>query len=118
MTATLEAHYKRRRSEHAHQYNDYYDNELKQLFSADPGAEGTPAAEFLKRRRRQLVDLVSKWSRESKYNMNELLDMVIERCEELELRMAGGETDEMLEVAAYLTSLAVNYKYTGEFKRK
>ena len=118
LTTTLEAHYKRRRSEHAHQYNDYYDSELQQLFSSGPEAHGTPAAEFLKRRRRQLVDLVSKWSRESKYNMNELLDTVIERCGELDLVMDGGEADEMLEVAAYLTSLAVNYKYTGEFKRK
>ncbi len=118
LTTTLEAHYKRRRAAHAHEYNDYYDRELRQLFSEGPDAAGAMAAEFLKRRRRQLVDLVSKWSRESKYNINELLDMVIERCGELDLRVTGTEEDEMLEVAAYLTSLSVNYKYTGEFRRK
>jgi hypothetical protein len=118
LTTTLEAHYRRRRSAYAHEYNDYYDRELRQLFREGPDAAGAMAAEFLKRRRRQLVDLVSKWSRESKYNINELLDTVVERCGDLDLRVAGAEEDEMLEVAAYLTSLSVNYKYTGEFRRK
>ena len=117
LSSTLAAHYRRRRNEHAHEYNDYYDHELLQLFTDSPEAQGPMAADFLKRNRSGIIDVVAKWSLESKFNLKGLLDMVMERCDELKLRVPNSEHDGVVDVVAYLVSLAVNYKHTGEFKR-
>jgi hypothetical protein len=117
LAATLAAHYRRRRAEHAHEYSDYYDRELTQLFTDHPGISGRPAAEFLRIHKTRIIDTVSKWSLENKHNIKMLLNTVIGRCRELRLKVPIAEEEELLEVVSYLASLAVNYKFTGQFKR-
>jgi hypothetical protein len=119
VSTTLAAHYKRRRADYAHEYNDYYDRELLQLFVSDPDVDGESAARFMEKHRRHIIDIVSRWSLESKFNLNELFASVVERCSDLKLKVkvSGSGMDDLLDVVAYFVSLAVNYKHTGEYKR-
>ncbi|MHC5058102.1 MAG: putative zinc-binding metallopeptidase [Planctomycetota bacterium] len=117
MKLTLEAYYKKRRAEYAWEYADFFDPDLKRLFRTDADAAAESAARFLRRRRGDLLDEISRWSRESKFNIDRVLRDLIERCDELGLRVHRPETETVLEVTAYLTTLVVNYLHTGEFKR-
>jgi len=117
MKSTLEAYYKKRRAEYAWEYADFYDADLKRLFRGKGDDSLESAAHFLRRRKGDLLDDISRWSRESKYNINRVLRDLIERCDELGLRVHRPEAETVLEVTAYLTTLVVNYLHTGEFKR-
>jgi len=75
------------------------------------------AGHFLRRQKGDLLSDISRWSRESKFNINRVLRDLIERCDELGLKVHRPETETVLEVTAYLTTLVVNYLHTGEFKR-
>lgn len=117
MRLTLEAYYKRRRAEYAWEYSDFYDPDLKRLFRGEGDDSAESAARFLRRRKGDLLDDIARWSRESKFNINRVLRDLIERCDELGLCVRRAETETVLEVTAYLTTLVVNYLHTGEFKR-
>ena len=117
MRTTLDAYYKKRRAEYAWEYSDFYDPDLKRLFPPTADAAAEMASHFLRRRRKDLLDNISRWSRESKFNINWILRDLIERCDELALRVGRPEPEAVLELTAYLTSLVVNYLHTGEVKR-
>ena len=117
MKSALEAYYKKRRAEYAWEYADFFDPDLKRLFKSDGDASAESAASFLRRRKDDLLDEISRWSRESKFNINRVLRDLIERCDKLGLQVHRPETETVLEVTAYLTTLVVNYLHTGEFKR-
>ncbi len=116
MRTTLEAYYKKRRAEYAWEYSDFHDPELMTLFPRTGDQSAEKASQFLRRRRPDFLENISRWSRENKFNINLLLRDLIERCEELDLRVGRAEADAVLEVTAYLTTLVVNYLHTGEFK--
>jgi hypothetical protein len=46
-----------------------------------------------------------------------LLTRLIERCDQLDLHLAPGAVSPDMPVAAYLTTLVMNYLFTGKFKR-
>jgi hypothetical protein len=117
MRLTLEAYYKKRRAEYAWEYADFYDPDLKRLFRSDGDGSAESAGRFLRRRKGDLLGDIARWSRESKFNINRVLRDLIERCDELGLRVHRPETETVLEVTAYVTTLVVNYLHTGEFKR-
>jgi hypothetical protein len=117
MRTTLDAYYKKRRAEHAWEYADFYDPDLARLFPPTSGDGTEKASRFLRRRRRDLLGSISRWSRENKFNINWILRDLIDRCDELDLHVGRPEPDAVLEVTAYLTSLVVNYLHTGETKR-
>jgi len=45
------------------------------------------------------------------------LTRLIGRCDQLDLRLAAEGTHQHLQVASYLTTLVMNYLFTGKFKR-
>ena len=49
--------------------------------------------------------------------MNELLTRLIARCDELNLRIKMDDASLNLQVSAYVTTLVMNYLFTGKFKR-
>ncbi len=117
MQTTLELYYKKRRAEYAWEYPDFFDPDLKRLFPPTDSAGAEPAGRFLRRRRKDFLSDISRWSRESKFNISRIMGDLIERCEELDLRVGRPETEAVLEVTAYLTSLVVHYFHTGELTR-
>jgi hypothetical protein len=115
----LKTYYARKRKLYEDSYPDFYDRDLRQLFVTGPDtAIAMKASVYLRQRRRQLMDAVCEWTNENKYRVNKLLTRLIERCDQLDLRLKAGDASTDLPVSAYLTTLVMNYLFTGKFKRK
>jgi hypothetical protein len=114
----LKTHYARKRKLYEDSYPDFYDNDLRQLFSAGPDVAGRwKASAFLRAHRRHLMDSVCQWTNEKKYSVNKLLARLIERCDQLDLHARTGDPQQNLQVSSYVTTLVMNYLFTGKFKR-
>ena len=114
----LKTYYARKRKLYEDSYPDFYDNDLKQLFAAGPEVEGRiKASAHLRSHRRPLMNSVCAWTNEKKYRVNKLLNRLIERCDQLDLHVKPGDPHVDVRVAAYVTTLVMNYLFTGRFKR-
>lgn len=116
----LKTHYTRKRKLYADTYPDFYDNDLRQLFAvgAIPPAFGAVrASAYLRQSRHSLMNGVCQWTNENKYRVNQLLARLIRRCDELNLHAQVQDPHLPLQVTAYITTLVMNYLFTGKFKR-
>jgi hypothetical protein len=114
----LKTHYARKRKLYEDTYPDFYDNDLRQLFAAGPEVAGRVKASVLLRQRRgQLMESVCQWTNERKYRVHKLLNRLIERCHQLDLYVKPDDPQLNLQVSAYVTTLVMNYLFTGKFKR-
>jgi hypothetical protein len=118
LNVTLRKHYARKRELYEDAYEDFYDKDLRRLFSAAPEAPGRmKAAVFLRQNRGNLLDSICRWSNGRKYRVNELLSDLIGRCRDLDLYVQPGDPKLLLEIAAFITTLVMNHLFTGKFKR-
>jgi hypothetical protein len=114
----LKTHYARKRKLYEDSYPDFYDNDLRLLFAAGPEDAGRwRASAYLRAHRKHLMDSVCQWTNEKKYRVNKLLSRLIERCDQLELHARTGDPQQNLQVSSYVTTLVMNYLFTGKFKR-
>ncbi len=114
----LKTHYARKRKLIEDSYPDFYDKDLRQLFAAGPDVPGRwKASAYLRAHRKQLMDSVCQWTNEKKYRVDKLLARLIERCDQLDLYIQTGDPRNALQVASYITTLVMNYLFTGRFKR-
>jgi hypothetical protein len=118
LNVKLKTYYARKRKLYEDSYPDFYDNDLKQLFAATAEGEGrVKASAYLRHHRRQLMDSVCQWTNEKKYRVNKLLSRLIDRCDQLDLYIKAYDPRQNLQVSAYITTLVMNYLFTGRFKR-
>src|SRR5438045_3132625 len=110
----LKTYYARKRKLYEETYPDFYDADLRQLFAAPAGLK---ASSYLRLRRRRLMNSVCQWTNEKKFSVNKLLARLIERCDQLELRVHNDDPQPEFRVAPFLTTLVMNYLFTGKFKR-
>jgi hypothetical protein len=114
----LKTYYSRKRKLYADSYPDFYDNDLRQLFAAGPEVAGrVQASVYLRQRRRELMNSVCQWTNEKKFRVHKLLNRLIVRCDQLDLHIKADDANQNLHVAAYITTLVMNYLFTGKFKR-
>lgn len=120
LTTTLEKYYQKRKREQADEYPDFYDSDLKKIFSGEPSLAKREfsAGRFMKRHRKAIVASVAWATGERKFTIDSLVKRLIDRSNMIELRLGNSETQTMMEVASFLTSLVMNYLFTGKFKRK
>ena len=118
LNVKLKTYYARKRKLYEDSYPDFYDNDLRQLFAAGPDAAGRQrASEFLRKHKRQIMDSICQWTNERKYRVNKLLNRLIDRCGQLDLYVKPADSIVNLQVASYITTLVMNYLFTGKFKR-
>lgn len=114
----LKTFYARKRKLYEDTYPDFYDRDLRVLFPAPAEAPGRiKASSYLRLRRRRLMNAISKWTNEKKYRVDQLLDRLTARCDELALGVLNDDPQQDFRVSAYLTTLVMNYLFTGRFKR-
>jgi len=114
----LKTYYARKRKLYEDSYPDFYDNDLRQLFAAGPDAAGRQkASEFLRKHKRQIMNSICQWTNERKYRVNKLLNRLIDRCDQLDVYVKPADSIVNLQVASYITTLVMNYLFTGKFKR-
>jgi hypothetical protein len=104
---TLRRHYQRRRQHYGVVHRDAYDRSLRRLFAEAGANGGPPAAPFLSRIRRNARRRVQRWTGEYQYNIDQMLEDIIARCRELDLRLARPEPETEAEFTALLTSLSM-----------
>jgi hypothetical protein len=111
---TLGQHYRRKRRRYGVDQPAFYDRDLRRLFSDAPEFAGRmTAAQFIARVRRPLRRIVAGWTGTYQYTIDQVLGDIIERCRELQLRLAVPEDQARQEFAILLTVQAMNYVQTG-----
>ncbi|HUW18394.1 MAG TPA: putative zinc-binding metallopeptidase [Sedimentisphaerales bacterium] len=109
MTSTLAAHYERKRRALGSEFQGFYDDSLKILFTAKhDGPSELKASKLLRHHRRGLVNSVTRWTGHRKYDIYQLVDNLITRCEALELYVRSGEADNVMGVTALVAAIASN----------
>jgi hypothetical protein len=113
----LKTYYARKRKLYEDTYPDFYDADLRQLFPAIAGPGRITASAYLRRRRRRLLNSICQWTNEKKFRVNRLLARLIARCEKLDLHVLNDDPQEDFRVTSFITTLVMNYLFTGKFKR-
>jgi hypothetical protein len=118
LNVKLKTYYAKKKKLYEDTYPDFYDRDLRQLFTGPPDAgKAHAASRYLRARRRELLDAVCEPTNEKRYRVNKLLSRLIDRCDQLDLHLPPGGPAPDLPVAAYITTLVMNYLFTGKFKR-
>jgi hypothetical protein len=111
---TLRQHYRRKRRHYGVDYPNFYDRDLRRLFSDAPEISGNiTAAQFIARIRRPVRRLVSSWTGIYQYTIDQVLEDMIARCQELKLRLAVPEEQARQEFTVLLTVQTMNYLHSG-----
>jgi hypothetical protein len=111
---TLRQHYRTKRRHYGVDYPNFYDRDLRRLFSDAPhhGANQT-AARFISRIRRPVRKVVASWTGIYQYTIDQVLEDMIARCRELKLRLAVPEDQARQEFTVLLTVQTMNYLHSG-----
>jgi hypothetical protein len=118
MTSTLAGFYDRKRKLLGSEFQGYYDDSLKEIFkmkSSNPTQ--TNASAILRMHRRQIIDNVARWTGHRKYDIHQLLNRIITRCNSLDLYTKTSETDDIIAVTVLITAISRNTFRAGK-KRK
>ena len=114
---TLRTHYQRKRARYGVDYPGVYDQDLRRLFSDQPAfASNLTAAVFVSRIRRQLRRRIARFTGEKQYAVDQVIENVIRRCQELGLRLTGPEDPLQMDLTALLTARTVNDLHSGRHR--
>jgi hypothetical protein len=114
---TLGRYYRRKRRHQGIEHPEFYDRELRRLFSDAPEyASNITAAQFLGRIRTPVRRLVASWTGIYQYTIDRVLEDMIARCRELKLRLAVPEEQARHEFTVMLTVQTMNYLHSGRHR--
>jgi hypothetical protein len=117
LTITLREHYQRKRAHYGVDHPNFYDRDLRRLFSDDPAhAEKPTAAAFVSRIRREVRQRVGRWTGVYQYTIDQVLKDIIARCRELNLRVVRPEEETRMEFTTLLTVQTMNYLHSGRHR--
>lgn len=106
MTSTLLAYYQRKRNQLGKEFKGYYDDSLKVVFSPrSAGESSVKASKMLRRHRRLLVSHTARWTGHRKFDIHQLVNRMIQRCDALGLD-AKDNLDELIGITTLLTAIA------------
>jgi hypothetical protein len=106
LSETLGEHYRKKQALYAFDTPKTYDRDLRRLFPADPvkHRRAEAASSFLRRHRASVRRLVATWTGEYQLTLDSVLDDMIARCRELNLRAVGREQKLVMEFTVLLTA--------------
>jgi len=115
---SMENYYKRKRHYWAEEFPDFHDSFLKKHFVEKNGdhKEYLRGIDVISKHKRQIVNMVASHSGEKKYVINDLIKNIQKRSRQLKLVTEDDEANVTLNLSAYITSLIMNYQYTGRFR--
>lgn len=114
---TLGEHYQARREYYNYDVPDFYDYDLRRLFSDQPEhSKQLAASSFLSRKRRELRMVVGRWTGEYQYTIDQVISEMIVRCRELKLRLRFDEDETKQNAAILLTVQIINYLHKGHHR--
>jgi hypothetical protein len=111
---TLREHYAAKHELYATEYPDFYDRDLRRLFSDSKShARSEPAAAFLRRIRPEVRRAVAYWTGEYQYTIDQVLKEMIARCRQLKLRRHMPERRVKQDATVLVTVQTMNYLHEG-----
>ena len=111
---TLGEHYAKKRELYGINLPNLYDEHLRKLFSdAAEYATQPSAAAFLRRNRADLRKLVARWTGEYQYIIDQVLEEMIDRCRELNLRLDRPVDQTQRDALVLVTVQTMNYLHGG-----
>ncbi len=114
---TLRSHYQRKREHYGLDYPSIYDNDLRKLFSSDPAHKRNPtAAAFLSRIRGELRRSVARWTGEYSYTIDQVVQEMIERCRELQLRVGSNPEEAKRDAMILVAVRTTNFLHEGRHR--
>ena len=114
---TLGEHYAKKREHYGLDHPDFYESDLRNLFSDAPQyAKNPSAARFLRRIRRDVRSRVASFTDSYQYTIDRLLEKIIERCRELNLRLTESEEESTADFMVFLTVQTMNYLHSGRHR--
>jgi hypothetical protein len=114
---TLRAHYERKRRHYGVEHPHFYDRDLRRLFSDAPEyAANMKAARFIARVRRDVRRMVAAWTGEYQYTIDQVIENMIKRANQLNLRLVGPEDRTKLDFIVLLTVQTMNYLHSGRHR--
>jgi hypothetical protein len=117
LRTTLRDHYEKKRYHYGLDHPNFYDHDLRRLFSdAREHARCPSAAAFLRRLRPSLRREVARWTGEYQYTINEVLDEMIQRCRELKLRLHRPPEEVERDALVLVTVQTMNYLHQGRHR--
>jgi hypothetical protein len=114
---TLGQHYQEKRQRYSLDRPNFYDRDLRRLFSDTP-SDGRPIAAhvFLEHIRREVCRKVARWTGTYQYTIDQVLEDMIERCQKLRLHLRGAEEQATLDFTVLLTVQTMNYLHSGQHR--
>jgi hypothetical protein len=114
---TLRDHYREKRLRYGLEHPTFYDRDLRRLFTDAPeAASNMSAAKFLARIRKEVCRKVAGWTGEYRYTIDRVLEDMIRRSKELDLRLTSQEEQAKLDFAVLLTVQTMNYLHSGRHR--
>ena len=114
---TLRQHYKKKRKHYGLEYPNFYDRDLRRLFSDAPEcSRNMTAARFLNKIRKDVRRMVAGWTGEYQYTIDRVLEDMIFHCDQLHLRLATPEDRAKLDFTVLLTVQTMNYLHGGRHR--
>ncbi|MFC1514944.1 hypothetical protein ACFL5X_03485 [Candidatus Omnitrophota bacterium] len=116
----LKNYYKKKRKSWEEYFPDFHDPNLRRIFvqRCPESKDLTAASEIIRKYKRTIRDTVSAWTGEKKHIIDELLMNMVARCKDLELVVEDPEAVTVSKISTYLTTLTMNYIYTGRFQKR
>ena len=113
ISKTLAQHYAERKAKYTDSLPDIYDRDLKRIFSDSPAHRNQPlASAFLRRNRREIRQMVAKWTGEYEFALDVVLGQMLRRSRELRLRAVGGDRQLRIDFAVLLTMQTMHALYS------
>jgi hypothetical protein len=117
MRKTLGEHYRKKREHYGLDHPDFYDSDLRNLFSDSPEyARNAPAARFVRRIRQEVRGTVASFTDSYQYTIDQVIEKIIERCRELNLRLMDSEEATKIDFMVFLTVQTMNYLHSGRHR--
>jgi hypothetical protein len=114
---TLREYYAEKQKRYRKDKLEFSDVDLSRLFSdAEEHKANEKASRYIRRNKSEIMDIVSRWTSEYNYRINDVLQEMIDRCDALGLRVARDDAAMKPEIAACLTALVMNKLHTGGFR--
>jgi hypothetical protein len=111
---TLKEHYRRKRRRYATEWPEFFDRELKRLFTDNhqhPASKS--AAAFLRKLRPQTRHDVAKWTGVPPYTIDQVVRDMIDRCLELNLKLHMTQRDARTHTMLMVTTQTMNFLHYG-----
>jgi len=117
LRTTLREHYAKKRAHYGLEYPNFYDRDLRKLFSADKEyAKNPKASRVIHRMRRHVRRLVAEWTGAYQYTIDRVIEDMVTRCAELNLRLKYPIDRTTQDFTMLVTVQTMNHLHSGRHR--